>query len=107
MSQITSLSACEIAERVRTRDVSPVEVVEAHLIRIEKINPKVNAFIQVDAEGAIKRAREAEAAVLQGKPLGPLHGVPISIKSSIDVAGFRCEAGTKLRAGNTAISDAP
>jgi Asp-tRNA(Asn)/Glu-tRNA(Gln) amidotransferase A subunit family amidase len=107
MSEITSLSACEIAERVRTRDVSPVEVVEAHLTRIEKINPKINAFIQVYAEAAIKRAREAEAAVVQRKPLGPLHGVPISIKSSIDVAGFRCEAGTKLRARHTAISDAP
>src|SRR5436309_260551 len=107
MSEITSLSACEIAEHVRTRDVSPVEVVEAHLTCIEKINPKINAFIQVGAEAAIKRAREAEAAVLHRKPLGPLHGVPISIKSSIDVAGFRCEAGTKLRAGHTATTDAP
>ena len=52
-------------------------------------------------------ARRAEAAVVSGNNLGPLHGVPISIKSSLDVAGFRCEAGTRLRAGHVATQDAP
>jgi Asp-tRNA(Asn)/Glu-tRNA(Gln) amidotransferase A subunit family amidase len=107
MSAITSLSLCEIVEQVRGRTLSPVEVVEAHLARIEQVNPKINAFVQVDAEAAMAQARAAEKAVTSGQRLGPLHGVPISIKSSIDVAGMRCEAGTKLRQGHVASSDAP
>jgi len=107
MSEIVSLSACEIADQVRTRRLSPVEVVEAHLARIETINPKINAFVHVDGEAALKRAREAESAVTRGDQLGPLHGVPVSIKSSIEVAGLPWEAGTKLRAGTVGSSDAP
>jgi amidase len=107
MSEIVSLSACEIAEQVRTRRLSPVEVVEAHLARIERINPKINAFVHVDGEAALKHAREAESAVTRGDKLGPLHGVPISIKSSIEVAGLPWEAGTKLRAGTVGSTDAP
>jgi amidase len=107
MSDLTFLSASQIAEQIRTRKVSPIEVVEAHLSRIEKVNPKINAFVQVDRERALTQARAAETMVTGGKDLGPLHGVPISIKSSIDVAGMRCEAGTKLRAGCVASTDAP
>ena len=107
MSDLTSLSASQMAEQIRNKQVSPVEVVEAHLARMEKLNPKINAFVQVDAKRALTQARDAETAVMRGQSLGPLHGVPISIKSSIDVAGMRCEAGTKLRAGYVASSDAP
>ncbi len=107
MSDLTFLSASEIAGQIRTRKVSPVEVIEAHLARVEKLNPKINAFVQLDDRGALAQARQAEAAVMQDQNLGPLHGVPISIKSSIDVAGMRCEAGTKLRAGHVANADAP
>jgi Asp-tRNA(Asn)/Glu-tRNA(Gln) amidotransferase A subunit family amidase len=107
MSELTSLSAVEIAEQVRRRQVSPVEVVEAHLARIDTVNPRINAFVDLDRERALREARAAEAALRAGGELGPLHGVPISIKSSIDVAGMRCEAGTKLRAGNVAAKDAP
>jgi Asp-tRNA(Asn)/Glu-tRNA(Gln) amidotransferase A subunit family amidase len=96
-----------MASRIRERTVSPVELVEAHLTRIEKLNPKINAFVHLDAEGALRQAREAEAAVIGGQDLGLLHGVPISIKSSIDVAGMRCEAGTRLREGFIAETDAP
>src|SRR5579864_2137950 len=104
---ITSLSASQIAEHVRTRQLSPVEVVKAHLARIEKLNPKINAFVQLDADRALEQARSAEAAVMRKEQLGPFHGVPISIKSSISVAGMKWEAGTKLREGITASSDAP
>ncbi len=107
MSDLTFLSASEIAGQIRTRKVSPVEVIEAHLARVETLNPKINAFVQLDHRGALAQARQAEAAVMQDQNLGPLHGVPISIKSSIDVAGMRCEAGTKLRAGHVANADAP
>jgi Asp-tRNA(Asn)/Glu-tRNA(Gln) amidotransferase A subunit family amidase len=87
--------------------LSPVELLEAHLARIEELNPKLNAFVQVDAEGARQQARQAEAAVGGSEELGPLHGVPLSIKSSIEVAGLRCESGTRLRAGFIATRDAP
>jgi Asp-tRNA(Asn)/Glu-tRNA(Gln) amidotransferase A subunit family amidase len=107
MSDLSFLSASQIAEQVRTRKVSPVEVVKAHLACIEKLNPKINAFVQLDAQRALMQARDAETAVTQNLTLGHLHGVPISIKSSIDVAGMRCEAGTKLRAGYVASGDAP
>ena len=77
------------------------------MAKIERLNPQLNAFVHVDAERVRREARAAEAAVMSGKALGPLHGVPISIKSSIDVAGLRCESGTRLRAGHIAEQDAP
>lgn len=107
MSELTSLSAVSMAEQIRRKKLSPVELVEAHLSRIEQLNPKLNAFVQVDGERARHAAQAAESAVTRGEKLDALHGVPISIKSSIDVAGLRCEAGTKLRAGYVAAQDAP
>ncbi len=106
MSELTRLSAAEMAEQVRRKKVSPVELVEAHLARIERLNPKLNAFISLDAERALEAARAAEAQVTRGGELGPLHGVPISIKSSIEVAGLSYEAGTRLRAGCKGAEDA-
>ena len=76
-----------MAEQIREKKISPVELVEAHLAKIERLNPKLNAFVHVDAERVRREARAAEAAVMSGEALGPLHGVPISIKSSLDVAG--------------------
>ncbi len=107
MTEFTFLSAVSMAEQVRLKKLSPVELVSAHLARIERLNPRINAFVQVDAEGARRQARAAEDAVARGEKLGPLHGVPLSIKSSIEVEGLRCEAGTKLRAGFVAGQDAP
>ncbi|HXE90183.1 MAG TPA: amidase [Terriglobales bacterium] len=107
MSSLTRLSAAAMAQQVRERKISPIELVEAHLARIERLNPQLNAFVSVDAQGARRAAREAEQAVVRGEKLGPLHGVPVSIKSSIDVAGLRCETGTRIRAGNMPQQDAP
>src|ERR1700687_4990634 len=101
------LSAREIAAQIRRKDVSPVEVARAHLNRIECLNPKLNAFVDYNPEAVLAQAREAEKAILRGDELGPLHGVPLSIKSAIDVAGHRCEAGTRLRAGHISGEDAP
>jgi Asp-tRNA(Asn)/Glu-tRNA(Gln) amidotransferase A subunit family amidase len=106
MPELTFLPAVSMAAQVRQGKLSPVELVEAHLAQIERLNPKLNAFVQVDADGARQQARAAETARGKRNP-GPLHGVPVSIKSSIDVAGLRCEAGTKLRAGFVAQQDAP
>jgi amidase/aspartyl-tRNA(Asn)/glutamyl-tRNA(Gln) amidotransferase subunit A len=80
------LPATELAARIRRRDVSPVEVVEAYLHRIEERNPAVNAYTLVLGEQAVEAARAAEAAVTAGQPLGPLHGVPVAIKDLDDVA---------------------
>jgi Asp-tRNA(Asn)/Glu-tRNA(Gln) amidotransferase A subunit family amidase len=100
-------SARDLAAQIRRKEVSPVEVARRHLDRIERLNPKLNAFVSWQHELVLTQARAAERAVQQGEELGPLHGVPLSIKSSIDVAGHRCEAGTRLRAGYVAASDAP
>jgi Asp-tRNA(Asn)/Glu-tRNA(Gln) amidotransferase A subunit family amidase len=107
MNELTFLPAVSMAEQIREKRISPVELVEAHLAQIERLNPKLNAFVQVDAERARRAARDAEIAVMQEKTLGPLHGVPLSLKSSLEVAGMRCEAGTRLRAGLVATQDAP
>jgi Asp-tRNA(Asn)/Glu-tRNA(Gln) amidotransferase A subunit family amidase len=107
MRQLTFLSAVSMAEQIRRKQLSPVELLEAHLTRIEALNPKLNAFVQVDGESARQQARLAEAAVGRCEKLGPLHGVPLSIKSSMEVAGLRCESGTKLRAGMVATREAP
>jgi len=107
MSELTLLPAVAMAQQIRAKKVSPVELVEAHLAQIEKLNPKLNAFVQVSAAVARGQARQAEDAVMRKQKLGPLHGVPLSIKSSIAVSGFRHEAGTKLRTGLVAQADAP
>jgi len=107
MLDLCFLSAVSMAEKICQKQLSPIELVDAHLARIEKLNPKLNAFVQVDADGARRQARAAEDAVTRGERVGPLHGVPISIKSSIEVKGLRCEAGTRLRAGLVAAQDAP
>ncbi len=101
------LSAREIAAQIRRKEVSPMEVARAHLDRIERLNPTLNAFVDCQPENVLCQARDAEKAILRGDHFGPLHGVPVSIKSSIDVAGHRCEAGTRLRAGYIAAADAP
>jgi amidase len=107
MNDLTFLPAVAMAEQIREKRISPVELVEAHLAQVEKLNPRFNAFVQLDAERARHTARGAEAAVIQGKQIGPFHGVPISIKSSISVAGLSCESGSRLRAGFVAREDAP
>ncbi len=107
MTDLTLLSAVKMCRQVRTREISPVDLANAHLAKIERLNPKLNAFVYVDPERVCHDARAAEAAIANGQILGPLHGVPISVKSSIDVAGMKCEAGTRLRSGYVATQDAP
>jgi Asp-tRNA(Asn)/Glu-tRNA(Gln) amidotransferase A subunit family amidase len=107
MLDLTFLPAVVMAQQIREKKISPVELAEAHLAKIGRLNPQLNAFVHVDAERVRREVGEAESAVTSGKSLGPLHGVPISIKSSLDVAGLRCEAGTRLRVGNVATQDAP
>jgi Asp-tRNA(Asn)/Glu-tRNA(Gln) amidotransferase A subunit family amidase len=107
MNDPTFFPAVEMAEQIRRKKLSPVELAEAHLAKIAKLNPRLNAFVHVDVERVRREARAAEDAMVKGEALGPLHGVPISIKSCVEVAGMRFEAGTRLRGGFVGARDAP
>jgi amidase len=106
MDEIIYASASEIARAIREREVSAEEVTGAYLARIEEVNPKLNAFVQVAGEAARGRARELDAALARGELAGPLHGVPVSIKDAFDVAGVETVGGTKGRAGFVPQEDA-
>ena len=90
---------------VRDRTVSPVELVEAHLRQIEKLNPQLNAFVVITADKAREDARLAEAAVMRGERLGALHGIPVTVKDSFDLAGHPTLCGSKFRIGHRADRD--
>ncbi|CAB3746242.1 amidase [Paraburkholderia humisilvae] len=104
-SEIFYQDATALAELIRTREISPVEVVQAHLDRIEAVNPKVNAIVTV-ADDALRAAKTAETAVLQGHELGPLHGVPFTVKDSIDTAGVPTQRGSLIFKGRIPDTDA-
>jgi Asp-tRNA(Asn)/Glu-tRNA(Gln) amidotransferase A subunit family amidase len=107
MDKIILGTIAEIAAGIREKKFSPVEVVEVHLERVAEVQPKLNAFVHLDVELARRQARVAEAAVMKGNALGPLHGVPLTIKSCIDVAGWPTPSGSLLRKDYVAQSDAP
>jgi Asp-tRNA(Asn)/Glu-tRNA(Gln) amidotransferase A subunit family amidase len=110
VDDVVYISLTEMSQGIRAKKLSPVELVDAHLARITQLNPKVNAFVTVDEKRAREQSKSAEAALgssAKSNSLGPLHGVPISIKSSIDVAGLPCECGSILRKGNVPPEDAP
>ena len=98
--------ALTLARRIRTKEVSPVAVVEAVLARIDALQPTVNAFITVTAEEARETARRAEAAVLAGERLGPLHGVPFSVKDLLFTKGVRTTMGSLIFADQVPGEDA-
>jgi amidase len=99
-------SAANLAKAIREKKISSLEAVDAHLQRIEAVNPQLNAVVQLAAEAARQRAREADAALAHGDVTGPLHGVPVTIKDSFDTAGVISTAGTKGRAGFVPERDA-
>jgi amidase len=86
-------SASELVRLLRAGDVSSVEVVESCLARIDEVNPAINAVVRL-APDSLARAREADDAFVRGEPIGPLHGVPFTIKDSLDTAGLITTAGT-------------
>jgi len=103
--QIIRFDATKMAELIRTREVSPVEVMRAHLDRIEAMDPTINAIVTV-AESSLDAAKAAEAAVMAGEELGPLHGVPFTVKDSIDTAGVLTQRGSPIFRGRTPQQDA-
>jgi amidase len=98
MNEVLSCSATRQASLVRRREVTSRELVAAHLDRISQVDPQIHATVAVLAERALAGADAADAALARGESLGPLHGVPFSIKDSIEVAGAVCTAGTLGRA---------
>lgn len=104
-NELVYSDATRLAELIRTRDVSPVEVMQAHLDRIQAVNPRVNAIVTI-ADNAMQSAREAEAAVRRGDKLGPLHGVPFTAKDSIDTGNLPTQRGTPIFKGRTPDTDA-
>ena len=102
--EIFYLSTTEIARSIRTRETSPVEIMQAYLDRITAVNHKLNAVVTM-TDDALDRAREAETAVTSGEPLGPLHGVPFTAKDTFDTAGVRTTIGSLLYKDNVPTSD--
>ena len=98
-------SLASMAQMVRLRQISPVELVEAHLRQIEARNPALNAFVRVLADEAMAAARSAEEAVMRGEILGPLHGVPVTVKDSFDMAGLPTYCGSRFRLDHRAAKD--
>jgi aspartyl-tRNA(Asn)/glutamyl-tRNA(Gln) amidotransferase subunit A len=106
MTELHWLTASEIAAAYAARKLSPVELLEALLARIAKLDPKLNAFIRLDADFAMDAARLAERELFAGRSRGRLHGVPIGIKDIFDVAGLPTTCNSKLMLDNVATRDA-
>ena len=105
-TELIYLSATTLAQAIRKKKVSSEEVVNAYLQRIEPVNPKLNAIVQLTADTALAQARAADAALAKGEVKGPLHGVPMTIKDLFETAGVICAAGTKGRATFVPTQDA-
>ncbi len=97
--------ATKLAELIRTKELSPVEVVQAHLDRIGAVDPKINAIVTL-ADDALEAAKVAEKAIVAGEELGPLHGVPFTVKDSIDTAGVATQRGSPIFKGRIPEIDA-
>jgi fatty acid amide hydrolase len=107
MDQITSLGATEIAHKIARGDLSSSEVVEAHILRIESVNERLNAVIAPLFDRARADAARADEALKRGESAGPLHGVPITLKDSFDVAGTATNMGLSDRLSHRADRDGP
>ncbi|GAB2492179.1 amidase [Streptosporangium sandarakinum] len=101
------LTAVEMARLLRAREISAVELLEAHLRRIEEVGPRVNAIVTLVAERALREAGEADRDLARGHWRGPLHGLPVAHKDLADTAGIRTTYGSPLFAGHVPAADAP
>ena len=106
MKDLVAQSLATMARLIRDREVSPVEVAEAHLQRISELNPALNAIVTL-APDVLDRARKAEAVLMRGEKVGALHGVPVTIKDTIETAGLRTTSGSVIRGNYVPESDAP
>ena len=107
MSELWRKSAVELAAMIRDREVSSREVVQAHLDRVEAVNPHLNAIVRLLPDQALAAADAADRAVADGSRLGPLHGVPFTVKENIDLAGTPTTQAVPALAEAVASVDAP
>ena len=105
MSDLTRLTIADAAPLIRERKLSPVELTDACLARIEAVEPQINAFITVTADEARASARRAADEITRGEYLGPLHGIPVALKDLFATAGVRTTAGSKIMADNVPDAD--
>lgn len=92
--ELTSLTITEAADRIAGRELSPLDLTQAYLARIDSLDPQLNCFITLTPETALHAARQAEEAVMRGEYLGPLHGIPLALKDLYETAGVRTTAGS-------------
>lgn len=100
------MSLAELAAKIRAQEISPVELTQDVLARIERFNPELNAFITITADAALAEARSAEAAIAYGNWRGPLHGIPLALKDLIDTAGVRTTAASAVLRDHVPTQDA-
>ena len=96
MPQIHELTAAEIARQIRDRTITPVEVAQALLARMDALEPQFEAWVRVDRETVLADAQQRQAEMDSGAETGPLHGVPIGIKDIYNIAGIPTTAGSKV-----------
>src|SRR3954447_9153 len=96
----------DVSRAVQKKEVSPVELTQACLARIEKLNPRLNAFITITGAAALEDARTAEAEIARGEWKGPLHGIPLAVKDLIETAGVKTTAASAVLKDNVPTSDA-
>lgn len=106
-SNLTYMSAHDLYHAILSKQISPVEVAEQSLRRLEALQPQLNAFVTITADQALENARCVEKAILQGNSIGPLAGIPLSVKDLIDVCGAPTTFGSRVMADNIAQADAP
>src|SRR5215813_13046429 len=107
MSDIAFRSALELVVALRNREVSSRELLDHYLKRVERYNPQINAVVTLDVDRARKRADEADQALARGELWGPLHGLPMTIKDTIETAGLRTTAGAPIHTNHIPAHDAP
>ena len=106
VADFTRLGISDVVGLIRTGQLSPVELVQSCLDRIESLNPALNVYLTVLADEALAAAKAAEQVVTTGDALGPLHGVPVALKDNCEVAGARLTGGTPFLRDNVATADA-
>src|SRR5436190_5728774 len=105
MTDIAFAPATKLASLIRRKKIGALELLDHYLARVAKYNPKINAIIVTDVDAARKRAKEADRALARGKPWGPFHGVPMTIKEAFDIAGMPTTWGVPEFKANIAKHD--
>jgi len=106
IDELAQMDIASLATMIAAREVSPVEVMQSQLARIEALNPDLNAYISLYPDAAIAAAKEAEAEIAAGNYRGPLHGIPMAVKDLFQVAGMERTCGSKLLSEDIANTDA-